>query len=430
MTKKITNYLLILPCILFIVWYFTISYYNVFACDDFWHGQNVVENGFWKAQMYYWYNWEGSYTHTFFATLPHIFDYSKIPFIFNLLSFGLLYFSIYFFIRTFFNLTPNINRIITLYIIAFFYTLSLGDAEIRFWVCANITYLLGIATILLFLSIYHTWSLKSYKEILVLIFLIFLVAGNKIPFIFVLGVCIILHDYISAKISFKRTGCVLIILILFSLLNFLAPGNFIRLSLNISESYNYSVIDVLYIRLLNTLSFMKWGIILVPVSLFFHKYLSIRTLIIYTFTLVLIFLGDTLVMYICFHDPGPLRSYVIIEFSCIAYLLVLFNYIYLKISKTPKSIYIVISFCAIVIFSYESYVNIAYINESISYSKLSTERNNRIKDTPNNSEICISPLPQSGLLLSYFCNDEEWLQFVYIPYFQKDIYITIDTQNN
>ena len=55
----------------------------------------------------------------------------------------------------------------------------------------------------------------------------------------------------------------------------------------------------------------------------------------------------------------------------------------------------------------------------------SYERQICIEKAPNKSTLTLPPLPNSGLLLSYFCNDEIWLQNVYIPYFNKSIEITL-----
>ena len=84
--KKLNSYLIYKAFGIFVIWYLIASYNNVYACDDYWHGTNVHNFGFWHAQSYYWNNWEGSYIHTFFATIPHVFTSNKTPFMFNVLS--------------------------------------------------------------------------------------------------------------------------------------------------------------------------------------------------------------------------------------------------------------------------------------------------------------------------------------------------------
>ena len=96
MTNKIVNILIISVGIVFLCWYLPVAFYNVFACDDYWFGTNVRINGFWNNQLFYWHNWEGSYTHTFLASLPHLVQYSRMPFIGNMFSLLLFCFNICF----------------------------------------------------------------------------------------------------------------------------------------------------------------------------------------------------------------------------------------------------------------------------------------------------------------------------------------------
>ena len=81
--------------ILFLCWYIPVSYNNVYACDDYWFGTNVHTNGFFNNQIFYWNNWEGSYTHTFLASLPHAFSLTKMPFLSNMFSMLLFICSIF-----------------------------------------------------------------------------------------------------------------------------------------------------------------------------------------------------------------------------------------------------------------------------------------------------------------------------------------------
>ena len=40
-------------------------------------------------------------------------------------------------------------------------------------------------------------------------------------------------------------------------------------------------------------------------------------------------------------------------------------------------------------------------------------------------KILIPALPNSGLLLSYFCNEEVWIENVYLEYFNKKMRVEI-----
>ena len=105
MTKKIVDIAVISVGMVFLCWYLPVAFYNVYACDDYWFGTNVRVNGFWGNQLFYYYNWEGSYTHTFLASLPHAFHSSCMPFLGNLFSLVLLFISVFCVFRTYTSLS-------------------------------------------------------------------------------------------------------------------------------------------------------------------------------------------------------------------------------------------------------------------------------------------------------------------------------------
>ena len=59
------------------------------------------------------------------------------------------------------------------------------------------------------------------------------------------------------------------------------------------------------------------------------------------------------------------------------------------------------------------------VNQSIEYSKLSHERDRIVSDAIEGDVIYLPELPDSYLLLSYFSNEIEWIENVYLPYFNK-----------
>lgn len=94
-SNKFYRIILLIGCFCFLLWYLPVAYANVYACDDFWFGTNVNDYGFWGNQIHYYLNWEGSFTHTFLDSLPHVFQYERMPFLFNLFSISVLLLSIY-----------------------------------------------------------------------------------------------------------------------------------------------------------------------------------------------------------------------------------------------------------------------------------------------------------------------------------------------
>jgi hypothetical protein len=60
------------------------------------------------------------------------------------------------------------------------------------------------------------------------------------------------------------------------------------------------------------------------------------------------------------------------------------------------------------------------IEDTYEYSRLANLRDVNVERCASSETILLDSLPDSGLLLSYFCNDVEWLENVYFPYFGKN----------
>jgi hypothetical protein len=58
------------------------------------------------------------------------------------------------------------------------------------------------------------------------------------------------------------------------------------------------------------------------------------------------------------------------------------------------------------------------ISPSIEFANQSRMRNQELFEA-NAEVVYVDPLPDSHLLLSYFANDNEWLENVYAPYFKR-----------
>ena len=230
MTKKVTEIIIIVVGIVFLCWYLPVAFYNVYACDDYWFGTNVRINGFWGNQLFYYFNWEGSYTHTFLASLPHAFHGSHIPFWVNLFSLGLLFVSIYAFLRTYTSLSVKKGVACSLYFLSFLYLCTKGDSEIRFWVCANITYISEMSFLLFFGALYHNfYKDSSYNKWLLVILFTFLIGGSKLTFVLYAISGIVIHNILYERSFNRNTLMVFFLITVFVIINVAAPGNYIRL---------------------------------------------------------------------------------------------------------------------------------------------------------------------------------------------------------
>lgn len=426
--NRVCRILLLVAGLAFLYWYVPVAFHNVYVCDDYWFGTNVSQFGFWGNQVHYYLNWEGSYTHTFLDSLPHLFDFERMPFCFNVFSLALLVYSLYYFTCAFFHSSKVDAAIIGLYISAVLYSFTNGGSEIRFWVSAN-AYIVELASVILAISLYH--KRNNYNNLAwfsLMGLLLFVIAGCKLTFILYAFAGFLLHDiYFKIKPN-KNTYFVLGVLLLFSLINVFAPGNLIRLQeeTSIVKDEVFFVSDILSIRIEKVLPFIVYSLLLCPVSLFLHSNTQITKshIILFVASIIVTFIIDSLIMYICFNDPGPLRIYVLCEMM----ILLICMCIYSKVksvfinSRLSRFIHCVIPIIFIL-------CNIPMINDiepSLEFAKESKQRDVQVMSTTADY-VEIDPLPDSHLLLSYFANDVEWIENVYLPYFGKSCTVLLRT---
>lgn len=413
--------ILLVSCAGFLSWYLPVAYHNVYACDDYWFGTNVENFGFVGTQIHYYLNWEGSYTHTFLDSLPHIFVHNRMPFFFNIFSLLLLAISIYYAIRTFFCTKRIDATILSIYLCTILYTFTNGDSEIRFWVSAN-AYVIELASIIAMLSLYHnktTMSIRAYLTYATI--LLFIIAGCKLTFILYAFIGIFLHDAILKAKPTRLVYYTIGILIIFSLINVLAPGNLIRLAEETSVSHEnaFTFIDVLGIRVNKLLPFFLYSLLLTPIPLLvkFPQRITSQHIVCCISFMIFTFILDSVIMYICFHDPGPIRVYILSETFILVVSLIILFFAVGQIKSKPQYRVLLCTITSIIILIY----NIPMINEispSIEFANQSRIRNQELVKA-NGEVVYVNPLPDSHLLLSYFANDEEWIENVYAPYFNR-----------
>ena len=425
MTKKIVDISIILVGVVFLCWYLPVAFNNVYACDDYWFGTNVRVNGFWGNQLFYYINWEGSYTHTFLASLPHVFQGAHIPFFVNMFSLVLLFISFFSFLRTYTSLTGKRGLVYSLYFISFLYLCTKGNAEIRFWICANITYISEMSFLLIFLSLYHNLNKESsYNKWFLVILCLFLIGGSKLTFIIYAVSGVIIHDILYDKRLKMNTILVLSLLVAFALLNVAAPGNYIRLeeeTIAKGTEFQMGIAESIFYRVTEMETFLLNTLFLFPIaSQWTNKHTYEKKRILFAMAVFgIAFLLDSLVMYVCFKDSGPLRVYFVAEVFCA--LIALFGLNHLYTSVLYKNYYtrpVMILFAIMVAVSHLSLV--FQVPRSIEYSEKARERDRYVMSCSAGETIEIVPLPSSYLMLSYFSNDVIWLERIYLPYFQKD----------
>lgn len=131
------------------------------------------------------------------------------------------------------------------------------------------------------------------------------------------------------------------------------------------------------------------------------------------------FIIDSVVMFICFNDSGPLRVYFVTEVFLALFVLFSLNHLYINVIY--KYLYtrpVMLLFALMVTASHISLM--FQVSKSIDYSVKARERDKYVLSSKAGETIEITPLPESYLMLSYFSNDVIWLERIYLPYFQKN----------
>lgn len=435
MTKKIIDFTIIAVGIVFLCWYLPVALYNVYACDDYWFGTNVRIHGLWGYQLYHYFNWEGSYTHTFLASLPHAFHGSRIPFLCNLFTLVMLFVSLFYVLRTYTSLSVKRGLLYSLYFLSFLYLCTKGNAEIRFWICANITYLSEMSFLLIFLSLYHNLDKEpTFKKWPCVSLCLFLIGGSKLTFIIYAVSGIIIHDILYDKKVNRYTIWVLFLLGLFVILNVAAPGNYIRLeeeTVPKDGDVHMGMIESIFYRITEMEPFLLNTLLLLPIASQWTSTYSYKRKRVFTAVAVFVvaYIIDSVVMYICFNDSGPLRVYFIAEVFLALLVLFVLNHFYMSVLYKYNYIrHVMILFAFMVSLSHLSLT--FQISKSIEYSEKARERDKYVMSCKPDETIEIIPLPSSYLLLSYFSNDVIWLERIYLPYFQKkNKYILLESRN-
>jgi hypothetical protein len=129
---------------------------------------------------------------------------------------------------------------------------------------------------------------------------------------------------------------------------------------------------------------------------------------------------DSIVMFMCFGDAGPLRTYLLPELAVMFLAWILIRKIYFDINLDvlpfiKRGVIVVALFFMIRLQIFELYK----LDETKLYSEKATSRNEMIKASKKGDCVRLDLLPPSGLLNSYFANDEAWILNVYLPYFDR-----------
>lgn len=407
----------------FLSWYLVVGYNNVFACDDYWFGSNVRLYGLGNYQLHHWLTWEGSYTHTFLSTFPHVLHFSRLPFIVNLASLAALFLSCFSIVNTYLESDKRKSLCSASYLAIFLFLFTTGGSEIRFWMSVNFTYILELSSVLLFLCVYHkSRNNTNNNYLLAEILLLFVIGGTKLNFISIAFFAIIAHDLLYHYRLNKNTVICLLFLTFFVLINVIAPGNYIRLDDELSSISGESMTfqDVVLYRIKKFYPFIKNTILLLPVAAsIVPPKLSSKKITIATTFFIAAFLFESALMYICFNDPGPNRVFVSLEFLISIASIVLLSKLYSTFVVRFEIVKILPLLSILFVIAF-NILFLLQVPASLEYARQARDRDSFVQNTLNIEANEIPKLPKSYLMPSNLANDEMWLKNIYIPYFRNE----------
>lgn len=242
-----TTFYLITFSLLFaaIAIFVTLSFFNHPAFDDYYFTVKTKTEGFWAAQINWYFEWTGRYFSTAVLSLnPIVFDfflgYKLIP----IVLIGLLLSSFFLLIK---ELMPGLNLttyFLLTFSILFLYLYQMPSVSQGFyWLAGSITYQLGNILFILFfyflIRLYHSKGSFRMNIIIAIVLLIATIGSNETIMLLtdaLLGI-IFLIDLILYKNLRKWLIILLITGITTSLIVFLCPGNVARIA---SESAEYT----------------------------------------------------------------------------------------------------------------------------------------------------------------------------------------------
>lgn len=386
--------------------------------DDYWHGTNVVTNGFWGDQLKFYLTWEGSFTHTFLATIPHVFSCRHMPFVVNMVTLLVLVLSVYSFIKAYYIEDRRMAFMVSIFMTALYYVVTGCGAEIRFWICGNGPYLFGVSTLLILMAFYHKLQKPTLFNLLPLWACLVLIVGNKVSYIICLFACMITHDVAYDSFSKRKITLFYLPAALLSIINVVAPGNYVRLSENMGNAQAIPLVEVLVLRFIKIAPAFLYALFVPP---FFDRKessaLNGKFLMAILFGAMAFFLLDSLCMYFCFRDPGPLRTCVLSEIWFLIAGMVVRDYVVRRVGfKFVDMNFYGIAYGLILCVSQLSFIG--QVPATIHYAQEAQARNSSVKAQFGSKTIRVPELPPSHLLLSYFANDIIWIKNVYLPYFR------------
>lgn len=437
MNNRFYFFLFSIGCILFLLLFLVLSYYNRLAADDFYYLGGYSERGVWGCMRDLYFGYSGRWTaYLLTGFIIRLHSFSLFHFVFNVFTLLVLILILYSTIRIFFteklklHLSIKHNLLFSLILSCSLFFSTYGIGETWFWLVQVCTYLWSIIMSLILLNVLLAEKFKAIHFPVIIISTVYIGGASEsfaLVNIFLLSACLFFSntkpssEWIpfprSKNLNFKIILALLFLLISFTI-TMLAPGNEIRYNALPKVSFP----ETIWIQIK---SFIKIAFIKTPLKLHYllllsfpwfilGKYLSdsnvkgnllvsLSSLKKY-FILILGFIFIFLIpISFIMSELGPDRALSQISFLITFGFAALFFFLGAKV-VIKENVFNVLKFCNVLLFiAGISYHLINQYSITKKYAFAYDQRMEilqKLNKTEQENTIEVQPLPFSGMLTS------------------------------
>jgi len=430
--RKLINLLPIAAILTFVGLYFTLSYYNRWASDDFSYSGIINMHGsVWKATVFFYYNWSSGFVaNLFYFIVNYLTSLSKYVGWYNISILLFFNLSVYLLLKEFIVFKSGyIYGITSALISAVFFFSSLNIQENWFWVIGSNAYQVPVS--LLNFAVY--FLLRYYNNnrqinFCLACFFVFIFSQFYVHYACTLFFLLLLYMayywWVYKKLD---TGIVfLLMLCIVGVVIFItAPGNYVRLHVVQMQKASAPVIypiavqikialqgylnHIVKARLPYLIVFLIPAAMLISTNFVQFKNPRFKINIRTTAALIMVaiiasFIITGAIMYMAIKWMyGSERSYLLIMWLLVISVLIVLSWLLNKMKDNIKLLFMV-QFIAVSAFAYYS-LKTYYVQRPV-VEKYAEAEDNRIQliqklaHDETKGVITLEPLPDSGLLMS------------------------------
>jgi hypothetical protein len=413
--------------------YIWITLYYKLAADDYSIISLIKQNGVLGTAFFTYFNWTGTiFLAAFVCTVLYIFQSGQLLFIYFIITVVILFFTIYFCLKYFFQLYQlEISKskifVISNFIIFFLFFTSFDLTQNWFWLDGSLAYIYPLIFLFTNISFYlkHLNSKKN-NDLYISLFFGIIFGNSTLNYVVLFFIIIIVFSLLNFNFNFKNIFKTLFqnsrLILFFTsiffgfLINIISPGNFVRKSVELKSNHMENINFFLELIKSQVWTFkyiffqFKYIIVIIFPLVYLLKNNLVKTsekkingLLLNCFIVfICLSILNSIIMFLSLKTTIHSRTMLmlsIVEFL-LFFLMILRIYIFLiKYFSSSIFYFTSISFVIILI-----YINIKTIIIQLpiikTYSNAVEERLNKINSNIDSNPLELERLPNSGVLFT------------------------------